>query len=108
VSGAPEYFVYYRVKAAEVPRARVAVETFQAAWTLQYAGGRARWLRRMDVASPAADSDPIDPTWMEIYAGAAVEGEPARAALETALQAGPPGCAAWTLGARHLEIFAAG
>lgn len=88
-----DFYVYYKVRAADAARLREAVIAMQSALSAEH--GVAPLLKRRPQASDGMQ------TWMEVYP--AVAGDAFLAALDAA--AAQAGLAQWISGPRHVEIF---
>lgn len=88
-----DFYVYYKVQAADAARLQAAVTAMQSA--LSAAHGLAPQLKRRPPAPEGLQ------TWMEVYPAAAGDAFPA--ALDAAVA--QAGLAQWISGPRHVEIF---
>jgi len=93
-----ELYLYWRTSLADLPAARLAMQTFQHRQTLSAPGLRARLLQRADAPDSAA-------TLMETYALPASAGGIGDALRERIVQGGDAASAPWRAGPRHLETF---
>ncbi|MGZ5239313.1 MAG: DUF4936 family protein [Caldimonas sp.] len=92
-----ELFIYYRIRHADVGRARQAAEAMQARLRSVHPGLRARLLQCEDESGGAQ-------TWMETYATAAGTSG-VDAMLEASIEAGAAAWADLVDGLRHVEAF---
>lgn len=99
-AGAAQVFVYYRVRAADAPLVIAAVRAAFVELQAALPGLDCRLSQRADEAAPAADLR----TLMESYAHAAGVSAAMQGVIEAQL---PSLLAAWIVGERHTERFAA-
>ena len=100
-----EWFIYYQVASADLPRAREAVVGFQQRLQQDWPGLSARVLQRLE----APEAPPGRVTLMETYRFApqrcATSADPG-AAFESALARAAQAVQPWLQGLRHVERFA--
>ncbi|WP_374587440.1 DUF4936 family protein [Ideonella dechloratans] len=100
-----EWFIYYQVASADLPRAREAVVGFQQRLQQDWPGLSARVLQRLE----APEASPGRVTLMETYRFAplrcATSADPG-AAFESALARAAQAVQPWLQGLRHVERFA--
>ena len=96
-SGAAQVFVYYRVRAADVPALIADVQSLQAHWRAAFPGLACTLSRRV-----GDQTDPV--TLMETYCHATEATAAWHDAIENRAR---DRLAMWIVGERHVEVFVA-
>lgn len=100
-----EWFIYYQVASADLPRAREAVVGFQQRLQQDWPGLNARVLQRLE----APEAPPGRVTLMEIYRFApntSAHGGGSDIGFDAALAEAAQAIQPWLQGPRHVERFA--